>query len=207
MEQICLAQWLIKCLDLDNAGEVAIYINSFDNTDYMLYETTDTLFVHPINGDPSSGYHRSCYEDNSKPTTSSSKRGGRKRKSDSHTPVLHKIPNRSSLVVVSKTKPPFKVISKTQGEEDCFSRRMSFNVHFLSMMGSENVDEKMLNKIFDSLDGFELTDRVYEVASAALDFVSIKHKTLANTMNIQKRNQCKMFKRQLNYILSRVCSF
>jgi hypothetical protein len=200
--------WAKKLLNLD---EMTVYINSHDNTDYLVYDDTVEMIAPITECNPWGGvdYDKSVYE--------------------AHQPIVYLPPPPPPPIIspegthamnhkTTTPKPPFRSSNENHNNNNnnkrhaastlkSMKRRRKLTVEDGRMLREEFVanlsklpeepDVGLLCRVYSLLDGFKITPQVMDVVTALVQFVHTD--SLENTMGYKKRS--KTFKAQLGYLL------
>lgn len=162
--------------------QLVVYVNPHNNADYVVCENNEQFFVLPDED------FKHVYDYNH---------------GIEHRPVHSRKRSRPQLI---ESEDKMRVLFKkkrTDPHKKTWNNHMTkigFVSYFLKSPESPSVD--LLGSIYDVLEGFEFNQQTLDVVSAAIQFVYTK--SLVNTMarNCERKN--KKFKRQLQYVLSRI---
>lgn len=184
-------------------SEMNVYVNSEDNSDYVVYDTAREL-VTPVCSSNLWGrveYDREVYEEHRQIMYSPPQKAPDS-SSPPPTPTTEKAPFRAAAV---KRKSPttfsgFKKRAREaprdeDGHDPGYVSKPEFVDRFVSMKDRPSVS--LLCTVYDLLDGFKITPQVLDVVTDLVEFVCTK--SLKNTMGCKKRS--KTFKAQLSYLL------
>ena len=190
--ELYIPLWMKQDLNL---REMTVYIDKHDNDRYIVYDEQSS-FVTPIGNNPwgTVDYDRSVYEAPWKtmyyPTNQDCQRD--------------KPPSKRVRTPDDTDEPRRKVVIISGINEEgsaCTSpemTRISFITHFLGYPESPTVE--LLGKIYDILDGSEITQQTLDVVYAVIQFIAAK--SLKNDLSNVKRK--KRFRAQMQYILSKL---
>lgn len=176
MSMLRLDPWMLEILEIDN---IVLYINPHSNTDYVVCQNDEDFFV---GGNDNGEYDASVYEH--------------------HHPVEY----RPITAATQKRKAPTADVSHTPFKKACKKNTLSMsNLEFVIYFKRRHCEptEAFLGSIYTLLRGVDITSQTLNVVDAAIHFIYTK--TLQNTMRRNCERKNKLFKRQLQYVLSHIC--
>ena len=187
--------WMYYAMNI-NGDDLTVFVDGDDNSQYRVSEIIECEFVdHTENAKGEKIYPNSAYEQNTGydiiPPPPSRGTKSKKRKTE-HTDAE----DNGRKKYCGGPLMPFRQIKKMKGKTN---ERMSL-MCFIHAFETRDISNKLLTKIYDSMEGYEIDGHVLRVIDTAIRVIT--EKSLENTMIGGGGRRNKKFKKQLHYILS-----